>query len=126
SWLASHETRVWTRARWRARITATGAVLRGSHRLGVMTRLPGGRGPVKRVCAALASGLILVALLPSTVSADRVSRYTDHYVWFDCSTAIDGGFAGFGGNTSEQFGDGAPSRTSGSNRRSRSRIRRPR
>jgi len=62
---------------------------------------------VKRVCAALASGLILVALLPSTVSADRVSRYTDHYVWFDCSTAIDGGFAGFGGNTSEQFGDGA-------------------
>jgi hypothetical protein len=41
------------------------------------------------------------------VSADRVSRFSDRYAWFDCSAEFAGGFAGFGGNTSEQFGNGA-------------------
>jgi hypothetical protein len=48
---------------------------------------------VKRVFAAIASGLILLGLLPSAVSADRVSKSTDHYVFFGCDTPIEGGFA---------------------------------
>lgn len=48
---------------------------------------------MKRLCAALASGLLLLGLLPSTVSADRVSKGTDHYVFAGCDAPFDGGFA---------------------------------
>jgi hypothetical protein len=41
------------------------------------------------------------------VSADRVSRFSDHFAWFDCSAEFAGGFASFGGNTSDPFGNGA-------------------
>jgi hypothetical protein len=47
---------------------------------------------VKRLYAAMASALILVGLLPTAVSADRVSKFTDHYVFFGCDAPIDGGF----------------------------------
>ena len=46
---------------------------------------------MKRLYAA-ASALILVGLLPSAVSADRVSKSTDHYVFFGCDAPIEGGF----------------------------------
>lgn len=48
---------------------------------------------MKRLSAALACGLILLGLLPSTVSADRVSRGTDHFVFFACEQPLDGGVA---------------------------------
>jgi hypothetical protein len=48
---------------------------------------------VKRLSAALVSGLLLLGSLPSTVSADRVSKSTDHYVSFVCEQPLDGGFA---------------------------------
>ena len=38
------------------------------------------------------SAAILLALLPSTVSADRVSKGSDHYVFAGCDAPIDGGF----------------------------------
>ena len=47
---------------------------------------------MKRVYAALASAAILVVLLPSAVSADRVSKGHDHYVFAGCDAPIDGGF----------------------------------
>ena len=51
----------------------TGAVKRGLHWWGVTARLPGGRDPVKRVYAAIATAVILVGLIPAAASADRVS-----------------------------------------------------
>ena len=47
---------------------------------------------MKRVYAALASAAILLALLPSAVSADRVSKGSDHYVAGGCDAPFDGGF----------------------------------
>ena len=47
---------------------------------------------MKRVYAALASGLMLVALLPSVVSADRPESSSDHFVFASCDAPIDGGF----------------------------------
>ena len=47
---------------------------------------------MKRAYAALASAAILLALLPSAVSADRVSKGSDHYVFAGCDAPIDGGF----------------------------------
>ena len=47
---------------------------------------------MKRAYAALVSAAILLALLPSTVSADRVSKGSDHYVFAGCDAPIDGGF----------------------------------
>ena len=47
---------------------------------------------MKRRYAALASGLMLVALLPSVVSADRPDKFEDHFVAASCDATIDGGF----------------------------------
>jgi hypothetical protein len=47
---------------------------------------------VKRLYAALASGLMLAALLPSAVSADRPERFQDHFAFAGCDMPIEGGF----------------------------------
>ena len=47
---------------------------------------------MKRLYAALAGALILVGLLPTAVSADRVSKSTDHFLFVGCDQPIDGGF----------------------------------
>jgi hypothetical protein len=47
---------------------------------------------VKRASAALATAVILVGLIPGTVSAGRVDRGHDHYAFFGCDAPIDGGF----------------------------------
>ena len=47
---------------------------------------------MKRLCAALASGLILIAMLPSAVTADPVSKGHDQYLFAGCDAPIDGGF----------------------------------
>ena len=47
---------------------------------------------MKRVYAAIATAVILLGLLPSAVSADRVSKCTDHYVFAGCDAPFDGGF----------------------------------
>ena len=46
---------------------------------------------MKRVYAALRRG-DPAWLLPSAVSADRVSKGSDHYVFAGCDAPIDGGF----------------------------------
>ena len=47
---------------------------------------------MKRVCAALATAAILLALIPSAVQAGRVDRGHDHYAFFGCDAPIEGGF----------------------------------
>ena len=56
-----------------------------------MARLPGGRGPVKRVYAAIATAAILVGLIPGAVSAGRVEKFSDHFLFASCDQPIDGG-----------------------------------
>src|SRR6185436_12508728 len=48
------------------------------------TALPGGRGPVKRAFAALATAAILVVLVPGAVSAERVEKSHDHFIFAGC------------------------------------------
>ena len=60
---------------------------------------------MKRVYAALASAAILLALLPSAVSADRVTKFTDQFVSVSCEAEFDGGFATVFTGTSSEFGD---------------------
>ena len=47
---------------------------------------------MKRVCAAIAAAAILVALIPSAVSAGKVTKSHDHFLFVGCNTPIDGGF----------------------------------
>ncbi len=60
---------------------------------------------MKRILAGISVATMLVALLPATVSADRLTKYHDHHVGIFCETAIDGGFASIDLETSSQFGD---------------------
>lgn len=62
-------------------------------------------GPVKRTLAALATATLLIGLLPATVSADRVSRYTDHHIVVGCDGSFDGGSLSAFVETSTAFGD---------------------
>ena len=48
---------------------------------------------MKRVYAALATAAILVALIPATAAAGRVTKSTEQYVFVGCDAPIDGGFA---------------------------------
>lgn len=48
---------------------------------------------MNRLCAALVSGLLALALMPAAASADPVSKATDHFVTFSCDQEFDGGFA---------------------------------
>ena len=47
---------------------------------------------MKRVYAAIATAVILVGLIPAAASADRVTKFTDHYVSGGCDAPFDGGF----------------------------------
>ena len=47
---------------------------------------------MKRVYAALATAVILVALIPATAAAGRVTKSTEQYVFVGCDAPIDGGF----------------------------------
>jgi hypothetical protein len=59
---------------------------------------------LKRAIATLASTILLVALLPASATAAAPTKYSEHRVFFDCETAVDGGFATFFVDRSSQFG----------------------
>jgi len=46
---------------------------------------------VKRVCAAVATVAILIGLIPGAVSAGRVEKFSDHFVFASCDLPIDAG-----------------------------------
>lgn len=47
---------------------------------------------MKRFGMALATGLILVALLPTAASAERPTKFDDHFLFVACDVPIEGGF----------------------------------
>jgi hypothetical protein len=61
--------------------------------------------PLKRAIAALASTVLLVALLPGAASAARVTKFSDHHVGAFCDSNIDGGFQSTSVDSSSTFGD---------------------
>ena len=60
---------------------------------------------MKRLYAAVVSAAILLALLPSAVSADPVTKFTDRFASVSCDVEFDGGFATAFASTSSEFGD---------------------
>lgn len=64
---------------------------------------------MRRGLAAALSALLLMALIPGPVAADRVTRFEDHHVGFFCEMAIDGGVATAHIDVSSEFGNGAGS-----------------
>ena len=47
---------------------------------------------MKRFCAALAVGLLLVGVIPSSASAEKVTRFNDQFLFAECEVPIEGGF----------------------------------
>ena len=85
--------------RWRL----AGAVARGPDRCGgVVQGLPGGKGPVKRVHAALVTAVILVASIPATVAAGRVTKSTEQYVVVGRDAPIHGGLCPCSSTTTQK------------------------
>lgn len=60
---------------------------------------------MKRILAGVSAAAMLVALIPATVSAERVTRYQDHHVGVSCESAFDGGLASTSIDSSSAFGD---------------------
>ncbi len=60
---------------------------------------------MKRLYVAMASAAILLALLPSAVSADKVTKFTEQFASVGCDADFDGGFAFASAATSAEFGD---------------------
>jgi hypothetical protein len=59
---------------------------------------------VKRAFATLAAAAMLAAMFPAAVSADRVTRFSDHNVSAGCESPIDGGFVLLFLESSASFG----------------------
>jgi len=62
---------------------------------------------VKRAFSVLSCAAVLIALLPSTASAARPTKYTEHSVFVYCEEPVDGGYAIVTIGTSNINGDGA-------------------
>lgn len=60
---------------------------------------------MKRAIAALASTVVLVALLPGAASAARVTKFSDHHVGAFCESEVEGGFVSSSIDSSLTFGD---------------------
>ena len=60
---------------------------------------------MRRSLAILMCSGLLLALLPGTAAAGRVTKYHDHHVGFFCDTPIDGGYATASIDSSSAFGD---------------------
>src|SRR6476619_2141267 len=64
----------------------------------------GGTSMRRSLTILMCTGLLL-ALLPGTAAAARVTKYHDHHVGFFCETPGDGGFATASIDSSSAFGD---------------------
>jgi hypothetical protein len=60
---------------------------------------------MRRSLAILMCAGLLLALLPGTAAAGRVTKFHDHHVGFFCDTSIDGGYATASIDSSSAFGD---------------------
>jgi hypothetical protein len=60
---------------------------------------------MRRSLAIVLCAGFLLAVLPGTAAAGRVTKYHDHHVGFFCETAIDGGYASVGVDSSTSFGE---------------------
>src|SRR4051794_9734966 len=60
---------------------------------------------MRRSLAIVLCAGFLLAVLPGTAAAGRVTKYHDHHVGFFCETAIGGGHANVGIDSTTAFGD---------------------
>ena len=60
---------------------------------------------MRRAFTALATAMLLVAVLPSSASAARVTRFSDHHVGVFCETPVEGGYLIAVIDSSSEFGD---------------------
>ena len=63
------------------------------------------RARMKRGLAALACAGLLLASLPATVGAARVTKGSDHFVYVSCDMFFDGGYVNAYAEHSAAFGD---------------------